>query len=136
MIKEITAWLHEAIPTPIEKNKNIQVGVHIEEFSEMLESLDLKDHAEIMHDLANSFKTGVRTLDKIDRKELLDSLADQVVTATGVAYMFDMKLNDACVEVNRSNWSKFDENGKPIFDANGKIAKGPNYSKPNLDGMY
>lgn len=37
----------------------------------------------------------------------------------------------ALQEVNRSNWSKF-ENGEPIFDENGKIKKGPNYRPPDL----
>ena len=28
--------------------------------------------------------------------------------------------------------SKLDSNGKPIFNANGKVMKGPNYFKPNF----
>jgi hypothetical protein len=35
--------------------------------------------------------------------------------------------------VSTSNWSKFDEQGQPIFDANGKIKKGPRYVPPHLD---
>lgn len=43
---------------------------------------------------------------------------------------FDM--SGALKEVNLSNWSKFDENGNPIFNENGKIVKGENYFKPDL----
>lgn len=36
-------------------------------------------------------------------------------------------------EVNRSNLSKFGENGEPIFDQNLKLIKGPNYFKADLE---
>lgn len=36
-------------------------------------------------------------------------------------------------EVHASNMSKLDENGKPIFREDGKVLKGPNYFKPNLE---
>ncbi|MFV0357767.1 MAG: hypothetical protein ACK5LG_22075 [Bacteroides thetaiotaomicron] len=62
---------------------------------------------------------------------LLDSLCDQVVTAAGVAYDYGYQFPQAIREVNRSNFSKF-VNGLPVFDENGKIKKGPDYSPPNL----
>ena len=61
----------------------------------------------------------------------LDALADGIVTATGMAHMAGMDIVGALGEVNRSNWSKF-EDGKPVFNENGKIAKGKDYSKPEL----
>ena len=36
-------------------------------------------------------------------------------------------------EVQRSNMSKLDENGKPIYNEDGKVLKGPNYFKPNFE---
>jgi hypothetical protein len=71
-----------------------------------------------------------------DRKDFLDSLADQVVTSVGVGYCAGMKTADAVAAVNRSNYSKFNKNGYPIFNENGKIAKGPDYAPPNLEGLY
>jgi predicted HAD superfamily Cof-like phosphohydrolase len=68
---------------------------------------------------------------KQSKIELLDSLADQIVTAIGVAHMFGFDISGALAEVNRSNFSKF-EDGKPVFDANGKITKGKNYTPPEL----
>ena len=35
-------------------------------------------------------------------------------------------------EVQNSNMSKLDENGKPIYNESGKVMKGPNYFKPDL----
>jgi len=35
-------------------------------------------------------------------------------------------------EIQRSNMSKLDNNGKPIYRKDGKVMKGPNYFKPDL----
>jgi predicted HAD superfamily Cof-like phosphohydrolase len=35
-------------------------------------------------------------------------------------------------EIHRSNMSKLDEDGNPIYREDGKIMKGPNYFKPNF----
>lgn len=136
MIEQILKWINKAVPTPTPKNMNVQVGCHIEEFAEMLNALGLNSEAAEMEDLGHQFKKGIRSLpDDVNREELLDALADQVVTATGVAHMFNLNILAACEEVNRSNWSKFVD-GEPVFDVNGKIKKGPNYTEPNLKGMY
>ena len=42
-------------------------------------------------------------------------------------------FTSAFTEVHNSNMSKLDDNGKPIFRADGKVQKGPNYFKPNLN---
>lgn len=68
-----------------------------------------------------------------DPLEMLDGLCDQIVTATGVAHMLGYNVVGAMVEVNASNFSKFDEEGKPILNENKKIMKGPNYFKPDLN---
>ena len=40
---------------------------------------------------------------------------------------------EACLaEVNRSNYTKF-ENGKPVYGEYGKLAKGKDYTPPNLE---
>lgn len=130
MIKEISEWIAKAVPNPTAKNESVQIGCHFEEVAEMLEALGLHAQATIIHDIATAFKT-CDIKYTVNRQELLDALADQVVTATGVAHMFKLNILGACKEVNDSNWSKFVD-GEPVFDANGKIAKGPNYFKPDL----
>jgi hypothetical protein len=71
-----------------------------------------------------------------DRRELLDSLADQIVTAVGVGHCANMNVPEAVLRVNKSNWSKYDQDGQPIFKPNGKIDKGPNYVEPDLSGLF
>ena len=137
-VSEILAWHTQAVPAPVDKNRSVMLGVHIEEFSEMLDSINMKEIGLEMHKFGMQFKTDEIKISElvIDRKELLDSLADQIVTAIGVCRMFGLDIESALTEVNRSNFSKFDKEGKPIFDENGKVKKGPDYTKPNLEGMY
>jgi hypothetical protein len=132
-INSIFNWFGDAVPSPTEQNVAVQLGVHFEEVAEMLTSLGFGHEALVLDSLAESLKgPNPPALDNVDRKELLDSLCDQIVTAVGVAHMHDMDIVGALMEVNRSNYSKFDSDGNPIFNENGKIKKGPYYIKPNL----
>lgn len=63
--------------------------------------------------------------------DLLDSLADQIVTATGIGTFLGMNVPGALAEVNRSNYSKF-EDGEPVFNENKKVMKGKDYTPPDL----
>ena len=135
-------WFELAVPTPTAKNKMVQLGVHIEEISEMFTAMTATELATALSELATAFKTGQHAGQPVefeslvlDRKEMLDALCDQIVTATGVAHMLGMNITEAMARVNDSNWSKFVD-GKPLFDENGKIKKGPDYKAPNLDGLY
>ena len=136
-LSDIKLWFEKAFPNPTDKNIEVQLGVHVEEFAEMLESLGLKVAAESMHILGTQLKTGrLKVSDlTIDRAELLDSIGDQIVTGIGVAHTLGMKPVEAVVEISASNWSKF-VGGSPIFDENGKIKKGPDYFKPDLTKFY
>lgn len=130
MIDLIWTWFKKAVPEPTDKNRAVQYGVHLEEVAEMLEAVNAVDEANTIHNLSNDYKHWQPFITD-NNEELLDSLCDQIVTAVGVAYMMGYDIRGALAEVNRSNWSKF-ENGEPIFDENGKIKKGPNYSPPDL----
>ena len=133
-ISSIANWFTQAVPTPTDKNRAVQIGVHLEEVAEMDTSIGETFIAERIALIATQFKRdGTVELREpsLDRTELLGSLADQIVTAVGVAHMFGFNIQGALAEVNRSNWSKFVD-GKPTFDANGKIAKPATYSPPDL----
>jgi hypothetical protein len=141
----VNEWHRRACPQPDDKAFNVQLGCPLEEIDEMLACLDGADVAtsdilrRTMHHvsmLANLLKHGGGSVTITHRGEFLDSLADQIVTATGVGYRAKMDVPNAVTEVDISNWSKFDENGQPIFNEFGKIAKGPNYKPPVLDGLY
>ena len=142
-IESIALWHKRARPAPTTKAFNVQLGCHLEEVVEMLETLDMKagqheyDQALFyLNNLAVAFKYGEATADIVDRRAFLDSIGDQVVTVVGVGYCAGMNVVDAVDEVNISNWSKFDHNGEPTFDDNGKIAKPSTYRPPFLDGMF
>lgn len=142
-IKDTLLWMQKAKPEPTEKDLSTQIGVHLEEFSEMLDQLShekfgvsvmLQTLSAFVKDVADELKTQQGVIIK-DRVEFLDSLADQIVTAVGVGHCAGMQIVNALNEVNRSNFSKFDNNGTPILDSNRKIMKGPDYSKPDLSRM-
>jgi predicted HAD superfamily Cof-like phosphohydrolase len=132
-----------AYPISTDKNRTTQMGVHFEEVAEMLDEITGRDPDaadllakahEAMHNLAVHAKTQGGFLVS-DRVGFIDALADQIVTAVGCAYHHRMDPIGALQEVNRSNFSKFDENGQPIFDENGKVTKGPNYTKAELSSF-
>ena len=64
--------------------------------------------------------------------EVADALTDILYVTYGAGHSFGINLDACFAEVQRSNMSKLDENGKPIYNEYGKVMKGPNFSKPNL----
>tara|TARA_B100000579_G_C22045371_1_gene494592 strand:- start:45 stop:416 length:372 start_codon:yes stop_codon:yes gene_type:complete len=67
-----------------------------------------------------------------DLKETVDALTDILYVTYGAGHAFGVNLDECFDEVQRSNMSKLDENGKPIYNDAGKVMKGPNYFKPDL----
>ena len=67
-----------------------------------------------------------------DIVEVADALTDLLYVVYGAGHSFGIDLDKCFAEVQRSNLSKLDIDGKPIYHENGKVMKGPNYSKPNL----
>jgi predicted HAD superfamily Cof-like phosphohydrolase len=71
-------------------------------------------------------------LDQKNLKEVADALTDILYVTYGAGHAFGIDLDKCFAEVQNSNMSKLDENGKPIYNENGKVMKGPNYFQPNL----
>ena len=71
-------------------------------------------------------------LDQKNIKEVADALTDILYVTYGAGHAFGIDLDKCFAEVQNSNMSKLDENGKPIYNENGKVMKGPNYFEPNL----
>ena len=67
-----------------------------------------------------------------DLKEAIDALTDILYVTYGAGHAFGVNLDECFDEVQRSNMSKLNEDGKPIYNEDGKVMKGPNYFKPNL----
>ena len=72
-------------------------------------------------------------INKKDLKETVDALTDILYVAYGAGHAFGVNLDKCFEEVQNSNMSKLGEDGKPIYNENGKVMKGPNYFKPNLN---
>ena len=71
-------------------------------------------------------------MDNKDLLEVADALTDILYVTYGAGHAFGINLDQCFEEVQNSNMSKLDENGKPIYNDAGKVMKGPNYFKPNL----
>jgi len=95
---------------PSEKIQDLRISLIEEELSELKEAIENKDI-----------------------KEVADALTDILYVTYGAGHAFGIDLDKCFDEVQRSNMSKLDENGKPIFNEHGKVLKGPNYFKPNLE---
>lgn len=144
-IEKTKEWFEIAVPTPTDDNRRVQYGVMTEEIHEGLEQINLA-HTDDYHmpettleyalgsvsSLATTLKKDKNiTLVIKDHEKFLDSLCDVIVTAVGTAHTQGYDIIGALNEVNRSNFSKFVD-GKPVFNESGKIAKGADYTEPNL----
>jgi len=67
--------------------------------------------------------------------ECLKELADVVYVCYQFAACMDWDLDTALMRVHESNLSKLDDEGKPVYRADGKVMKGPNYQPPNLSDL-
>ena len=67
-----------------------------------------------------------------DIKEVADALTDILYVTYGAGHAFGINLDKCFAEVQNSNMSKLGQDGKPIYNDKGKVMKGPNYFKPNL----
>ena len=70
---------------------------------------------------------------KKDLKEAADALTDILYVTYGAGHAFGINLDDCFNEVQKSNMSKLGDDGKPIYNQDGKVMKGPKYFKPNLE---
>jgi predicted HAD superfamily Cof-like phosphohydrolase len=68
-----------------------------------------------------------------DIKEVADALTDILYVTYGAGHAFGVDLDKCFNEVQQSNMSKIGSNGKPIYNESGKVMKGPDYFKPDLN---
>lgn len=135
-LESIKEWFEKAVPQPKIENQMMQMGCHFEEIKEMCHAMNLYCDDVVTQELrfktnCLSYRRGIENMDSKEKAAVLDALCDQIVTAVGVGYMLGFDMIGALAEINASNWSKF-QDGRPVFDGSGKIAKGVGYFKPNL----
>ena len=102
---------------------------------------EVKSNSSLSSDKINNLRISLieEELDElknaINQKNLLevaDALTDLLYVTYGAGHAFGINLDKCFDEVQKSNMSKLDLNGKPIYSEKGKVLKGPNYFKPNL----
>lgn len=139
-IESINNWFTTAKPNATNVDVSTQTAFFIEEIKEVFEATNDLDVAKYLQGIKEDYLNLSKKTEYVDetingwnREELLDGLCDVIVTCVGVANYLKMDIVGALEHVSQSNWSKFDENGKPILNEDGKITKGPNYFKPDLE---
>ena len=93
-----------------DKINNLRINLIQEELNEFMEAISNKD-----------------------LKEAADALTDILYVTYGAGHAFGINLDNCFDEVQKSNMSKLGSDGKPIYNENGKVMKGPNYFKPDLN---
>ena len=104
-------------------------GQQIKEKAEFPNEKITKLRYELIEEELKEFKEAI---DKNDIKEVADALTDILYVTYGAGHAFGINLDKCFQEVQNSNMSKLDQNGKPIYNEKGKVMKGPNYFKPDL----
>ena len=93
--------------------------------SEKINSLRLSLIQEELEELTKAIQDN-------DIVEVADALTDILYVTYGAGHAFGINLDKCFDEVQKSNMSKLGKDGKPIYNEEGKVMKGPNYFKPNL----
>jgi len=72
-----------------------------------------------------------------DLVEVADALGDMlyILCGTIIEHGMQHKIEEVFEEIQRSNMSKLGENGEPVYRDDGKVLKGPNYFKPNIEAI-
>ena len=83
--------------------------------------------------IEEEFKELKEALNKKDLKEVADALTDILYVTYGAGHAFGINLDKCFEEVQKSNMSKLGNDGKPVYNEQGKVMKGPKYFKPNLN---
>lgn len=138
-------WLKSCGKEPSIDNLSVQIGVHLEEFCELLACLrsDSEGYGKLLERTRTDLEWFAGKLKRREqfvyipihlRTDALDALCDSEVTGNGVAYLAGFDKDGADQEVLASNESKL-EDGKPVILEGGKIGKGKDYKEPNLRGF-
>ena len=71
----------------------------------------------------------------VNSADCLKELADLVYVCYQYAANLGWDLDEALDRVHKSNMSKLDDNGNPIYREDGKVLKSKNYQPPNLTDL-
>jgi predicted HAD superfamily Cof-like phosphohydrolase len=120
---EAVAEFHEAFGLGIRQNPRADLG---------LETILLR--YKLMREENEEY---LEAASKNDLVEVADALGDMLYILCGTILEHGMqhKIEEVFEEIQRSNMSKLGPDGKPIYREDGKVLKGPDYSKPNIQAI-
>ena len=105
-------------------------GQEVKEKTEFPNEKIIKLRYDLIKEELEELKEAIEQKDMI---EIADALTDILYVTYGAGHAFGINLDKCFNEVQESNMSKLGEDQKPIYNENGKVMKGPNYFKPNLN---
>jgi len=137
------AWFDAAGKTSCKADVTTQMGVHIEEFCEMLRettlvsmtgvtSAAMQEVAVVLSSIADNLKAGHAQVVVHDKVAFLDSLCDQNVTVDALAHLCGFDKEAADKAVIDANWDKFIDGVTPVIKPGGKIGKRDGWVAPDL----
>ena len=104
-------------------------GQEVKEKAEFPDNAILKLRIDLIQEELDELKEAVS---RKDLKEVADALTDILYVTYGAGHAFGINLDKCFSEVQNSNMSKLGIDGKPIYNDQGKVMKGPNYFKPDI----
>lgn len=135
-------YLKEYGITPERMNKRLDWFK--EETEELIEAIEKKDKVKILDAIVDMMYIRIGTLLEYHKGNeiVIDFVAENDIELKNcINYFYNhfgynpKLLGDAFDEVHRSNMSKLDENGNPIFREDGKIMKSHLFIQPDLTGV-
>lgn len=114
---------HEAFNIGINHNPTVAVS---DKIKELRFNLMKEENEEYLEAVKNN-----------DIVEVADALGDMLYILCGTILTHGMqhKITEVFEEIQRSNMSKLGQDGSPIYREDGKVMKGPNYFKPNIEAI-
>jgi predicted HAD superfamily Cof-like phosphohydrolase len=113
------------IPTDISYDeKRLRISLLVEELKEFCVELGFELKVTLLPVVENK---------SVDMSNVAKELADILYVAYGAGSKFGVDMDAVFKEVHRSNMTKLDNDGKPIFRSDGKIIKSDNYQAANID---
>lgn len=112
--------------------EKMRLRIDLEEFLELVDAcgMELFVHGERAALENCAFLPNGKAPDPV---EIADALGDGIYVKYGHAIERGIQINDCLAEIHRSNMSKLDKDGLPIYREDGKVLKGPNYSPPDIE---
>ena len=111
------------------KNFMTTYGQEVKEKAQFPDNKIVQLRVDLIEEELIELKEAIKNNDIV---EVADALTDILYVTYGAGHSFGVDLDKCFNEVQNSNMSKLDENGKPIYNESGKVMKGPNYFPPNL----